>query len=280
MKANCSKHGEVELTAPNANGDCFCSSCAFEMLTQGEPGRPELARAMSGHFKQVSMGCKVAEMTADEHVEALADAIEQSLPPEAVEALRDGLAVVTAHDVDYGENAAVKVEHSPLDVPKVLDNARFDQLAKQLGMEMSMRLHQLMRERKAAGKKEREATPVCHLVFHPFLGKPFWKDTCPQCGWVAPKQEEAENMDVDFTNLTGKALAESIEEHKPLVGEFARIRTIDLAEMVELLGTAFSCFELIESVLPKTDDEDVDEARGVALQQIRALRDWRGCKEE
>ena len=34
MKAKCSKHGEVELTAPNANGDCFFYSCAFEMLTQ------------------------------------------------------------------------------------------------------------------------------------------------------------------------------------------------------------------------------------------------------
>jgi hypothetical protein len=85
---------------------------------------------------------------------------------------------------------------------------------------------------------------------------------------------------VDFTDLTGKALAEAIEKHESLEGEFARIRTIDLAEMVELLGTAFSCFELIESVLPRVADEGVDEARGVALQQIRALRNWRGCKDE
>jgi len=56
---------------------------------------------------------------------------------------------------------------------------------------------------------------------------------------------------------------------------FSKIREEDLEEMVDMLAEALSCFELIEQVLPVNNDPRIDEARGVALQQMAALKKWR-----
>lgn len=51
MKYKCYKHGEVEFTIPNANGDCFCHTCIAEMINSAKP-YPSLVEAMVPYIKE------------------------------------------------------------------------------------------------------------------------------------------------------------------------------------------------------------------------------------
>lgn len=44
------------------------------------------------------------------------------------------------------------------------------------------KLSQLMMDMIKNRSKELDELPLCHKIYHPFLGGIF-KDTCPECGW-------------------------------------------------------------------------------------------------
>ena len=35
--------------------------------------------------------------------------------------------------------------------------------------------------------------PLCHSLYHSFLGNGVYKDTCPECGWKAADDHEESN---------------------------------------------------------------------------------------
>lgn len=121
---------------------------------------------------------EMEKLPADEYVERLADAIEEKLPSEALEALRGGTAVVTHAGTAYPPNSALVQEECSL----ILTEEGKVQLAESM--------QRVMQRRKQELARERAATPLCHLVLHPFLGTRHFKDTCPECGWKAVKEEE------------------------------------------------------------------------------------------
>jgi hypothetical protein len=62
-----------------------------------------------------------------------------------------------------------------------------DEARRKLGETMGMQLMQRRNEARAEHLK-RMGQPLCHRIYHPFLGASVFKSTCPECGWEAPKR--------------------------------------------------------------------------------------------
>lgn len=41
-----------------------------------------------------------------------------------------------------------------------------------------------------AARMERATQPLCHRIYHPFLGNGVFKDTCPECGFNPRNKED------------------------------------------------------------------------------------------
>lgn len=58
--------------------------------------------------------------------------------------------------------------------------------------ELGRILYEQINERRRKLYLEDRKKPLCEKVFHPFLGKECFKDTCPMCGYKVVNRDEEE----------------------------------------------------------------------------------------
>jgi hypothetical protein len=56
-----------------------------------------------------------------------------------------------------------------------MDRKGLDELARQI--------HETIKARMREAREERARVPLCHLVYHPHLGRGGFVMRCPHCGW-------------------------------------------------------------------------------------------------